>query len=455
MILNLTELAQAIRNRSVSTVEVVKESLELIHSLNPGINAFITVTEEKALIDAKKAEREISAGNYKGPLHGVPVGLKDLVYTNGIRTTIGSKVYTDFVPDEDGVVVSKIQAAGGIIVGKLNTHEFAYGPTGDRSYFGPVHNPLSKSKMTGGSSSGSAAALASGMCYAAIGTDTGGSVRIPSALCGVVGMKPTYGRVSKRGVFPLSHTLDHVGPMTRTVLDNAVFLNTIAGPDEPLPYLLPGVEDFTRLLNHDLQGTVIGIPSNYFFDILDSEVEQSINHAIDVFRSLGAKIKPVHIPDIDFITWAQQVIQKSEAYAIHEETLRTRGLEIDPEVRDRLAASVEPHGYEYVKAMNGRYKATEAIDRLLTDVDILLTPTVPILAPNINEREVEVGGRTELVRALLLRQTSPFNYTAQPALSLPCGTSSSGLPVGMQLIGHTGSEAKVYQFAYQFEQSVG
>jgi aspartyl-tRNA(Asn)/glutamyl-tRNA(Gln) amidotransferase subunit A len=452
--MNMTDVAEAIRNRSLSPIEVLKDTMAKIKHLNPEINAFITVAEESALAAAKAAEQEIDSGHWRGPLHGIPIGLKDLVYTKGIRTTMGSKVYADFVPDEDAAVVTRIRRAGGIIIGKLNTHEFAYGPTGDRSYFGPVHNPQNPAKMTGGSSSGSAAALATGMCYAAIGTDTGGSVRIPSALCGTVGMKPTYGRVSKRGVFPLSQSLDHVGPMTRSTADNALFLNAIAGPDEYTPYVLPGMEDFTRFLNHDLHGKVIGIPANYFYETLDLEVEKAVLHAIEVFRMLGAEIREVQIPGMDFVTWAQPVVQKSEAYFVHEQTLSRNGEDLDEEVRERLLLSVEPKGYEYVKAIAGRNEVTRALDKVLEEVDILLAPTVPIIAPDINAREVVVRGKVQPVRNLLLRLTSPLNYTGQPALSIPCGKSSTGLPIGLQLISHTGCEAKIYQFAHQFERTV-
>src|SRR5919202_3925503 len=263
---SLSDLAYVLRERHLSPVDVARAILERIEFENPKLNAFITVLPDRAIEDATRAEREIIAGEYKGPLHGVPVGLKDIIYTDGVRTTVGSAFFEDYVPDEDATVVSKLKTAGAILIGKTNTHEFAYGPTGDRSLFGPTRNPHDSTRISGGSSSGSGAAVAAGLCYAALGSDTAGSIRIPSALCGVVGIKPTFGRVSKRGVFPLAWTLDHVGPIARTVEDNALLLNTIAGYDQADPYSsYRPVEDFARDLTLGVRGGTMGIPGGFYF----------------------------------------------------------------------------------------------------------------------------------------------------------------------------------------------
>lgn len=302
---NLVTLANGIRNREVSPQRMVRKLFKRIEEKNSTLQAYITLMEEQALDEAEKAENEIKLGNYRGPLHGIPIAVKDLIYTNGIRTTLGSKVFKDFDPEENATVVDFIKKAGGIIIGKLNTHELAYGSTGDRSYFGTARNPWNTEKMTGESSSGAGAALASGLCHGAIGTDTGGSIRIPSALCGVVGLKPTFGRVSKAGVYPVSFSLDHVGPITKTVEDNALLLGAIAGydPKDPDSLYIP-TEDFTRLLKHPVRGAVIGVPSPYFFETLYSDVSSTIKRAIKVFERLGAEIRTVNIPNIeDFWAW--------------------------------------------------------------------------------------------------------------------------------------------------------
>src|SRR5918994_3459281 len=294
---SLAALSRGLRERRLSPVEVVRALLGRIEG--DETNAFITVTAERALEQASQAEREILAGRHKGPLHGIPVALKDLIYTRDVRTTMGSAFFAGHVPDRSATVARGLEEAGSVLIGKTNTHEFAYGPTGDRSLFGPTRNPHDTGRITGGSSGGSGAAVAAGLCYGALGSDTGGSIRIPAALCGVVGMKPTFGRVSKLGVFPLAWSLDHVGPITRTVEDNALILNALASHDpEDLYSVGPAAEDFTRDLQRGLRGAGIGLPTSFYFDHVEKEVEARVREAAEVFRSLGAEVREVEIPSL-------------------------------------------------------------------------------------------------------------------------------------------------------------
>ncbi|HJQ29547.1 MAG TPA: amidase, partial [Rubrobacter sp.] len=317
---SLAALAGSLRERRLSPVEVVRALLERIEADES--NSFITVTAERALEEASRAEAEILAGRYRGPLHGVPVGLKDLIYTRGVRTTMGSAFFAEHVPGHSATVARKVEEAGSVLIGKTNTHEFAYGPTGDRSHFGPTGNPHDTRRITGGSSGGSGAAVAAGLCYGALGSDTGGSIRIPAALCGTVGMKPTFGRVSKRGVFPLSWSLDHVGPLTRTVEDNALMLSVLAGHDpEDLHSIDRPPEDFTRDLERGLRGAGIGLPPGFYFEHVDEEVEARVREAAEIFASLGAEVREVEIPSLWDTLKAQRLILAAEAYAVHEERL--------------------------------------------------------------------------------------------------------------------------------------
>jgi len=319
---SLASLSRELKERRLSPVEVVRTLLGRIEA--DETNAFITVTAERALEKASRAERELVAGRYKGPLHGVPIALKDLIFTEGVRTTMASDFFTEHVPDHSATVARRLEEAGSVLIGKTNTHEFAYGPTGDRSFFGPTRNPHDTRKITGGSSGGSGAAVAANLCYGALGSDTGGSIRIPAALCGVVGMKPTFGRVSKTGVFPLAWSLDHVGPITRTVQDNALMLNALAGHDlEDLYSVDLTAEEFTRDLERDVQGTAIGLPSSFYFEHVDGEIEGRIREAIEVFRSLGVNVCEVEVPNLWDTLHAQRLILAAEAYAVHEERLKT------------------------------------------------------------------------------------------------------------------------------------
>lgn len=450
--LSLTEVSKLIQKRRVSPLEVTTAALKRIEQVNPKLNAFITILHDEAIQQAKNLEDELMNGEWRGPLHGIPIGLKDLIYTAGIRTTMGSGIYRDYVPASSATVFDHLTKAGAILIGKLNTHEFAYGPTGDVSYFGPVRNPYDLSRITGGSSSGSGAAVSTAMSFAALGTDTGGSVRIPSSACGIVGMKPTFGRVSKFGVYPLGYTLDHVGPMTRTVQDNAIMLNHLIGYDPNDPYSLnEPVEDFSRSLNESVKGMVIGRPDSFYYEHVDDEVKKAIDHAADIFGQMGVEVKEVRI-DLSQAAWTQLMTIRGEAYAVHQEQLQTLAEQYQPEVRSRLEASKDTAAYEYVKAQQLRREIRQSFLNAYEKVDVLLAPTLPILPPVIGQRESDIQGHKEPTLASLLRLNGPANLTGLPSLALPCGFSSEGLPVGMQLIGKPLDEATLYQVGNAFEQ---
>ena len=450
---SLAALAAALRERHLSPVEVVNALLERIEAEDAKLNAFITVLPERALEEATRAEKEILAGEYRGPLHGVPVGVKDLICTEGVRTTMGSAFFEDYLPDRNATVVSKLEEAGAIIIGKTNTHEFAYGPTGDSSRFGPTRNPHDLSRIPGGSSGGSGAAVAAELCYAALGSDTAASIRVPAALCGVVGMKPTFGRVSKSGAFPLAWTLDHVGPLSRTVEDNALLLNTLAGYDAEDPYSSDRpAEDFTRNLQRNVRGSVMGVPTSYYFEHVEDEVEGRVREAVEVLLSLGAKVREVEIPNLPEALKAQRLILAVEAYTIHKERLDNEperfGNEISLRLRD--AEHLEAHRYAKAQQITKR-RFLEEFEHALREVDVLLTPTVPIAATKIGQREVEIGGYEELVFSALTRFTGPTNLNGLPSLSIPCGLTRSGLPVGLQIIGRPFAEAAVYHYGHAYE----
>jgi aspartyl-tRNA(Asn)/glutamyl-tRNA(Gln) amidotransferase subunit A len=450
---SLAGLSRELLARHLSPVEVVRALLGRIEA--DETNSFITVTAEWALEKATLAEREILAGGHRGPLHGVPVALKDIIYTRGVRTTMGSALYAGHVPDHSATVARKLEEAGSVVMGKTNTHEVAYGPTGDRSYFGPTLNPHDARRITGGSSGGSGAAVAANFCYGALGSDTGGSIRIPAALCGTVGMKPTFGRVSKSGVFPLSWSLDHVGPITRTVEDNALMLNVLTGHDPEDPYSVDHpAEDFARYLQRGLRGAGIGLPTSFYFDQVDEEVGVLVREAMEVFRSLGAQVREVEIPNLVDTLHAQRLILGAEAYAVHEERLENEPEAFDEEVCERLMDGARPRAYRYANARRRGVLATDEFDHALQGVDVLLTPTLPIVATEIGQREVRIGDNKESVRSALTRYTGPTDLTGHPSLSIPCGITTSGLPVGLQLIGRHFDEATLYRFGHAYEEAM-
>lgn len=457
--LKLKELAEKVKSKELSPVDIVNSYLQTIELLNSDVNAFITIMEEEALKAARIAEKDIMSGCYYGPLHGIPIGLKDVVYTKAVKTTMGSPIYKAFIPQENAHVVDKLHDAGAIIIGKLNTHQFAYGPTGDRSYYGPVRNPYDLKKMSGGSSSGSAAAVATGMCVGAIGTDTSGSIRLPAAFCGIVGMKPTYGLVSKQGVYPLSATLDHIGPMTKTIEDNALFLNAIAGYDR-FDFDSKKVDTYPHQYDKDIgtsiKDKVIGVPRNFYFENVDREIYASVMHCLDVLANLGATIIHIEVPHVEKMVEAQQLILRTEAYALHKDHLNDPNNEWDDEVRERLYTGEHTCATDYIAALNMRKQSYYEWKQLFEEIDAIITPTTAMLPQELEQREIASGMfKGQHIRWPMLRLTGHINLIGFPALALPCGISEqSKLPMSVQFIGDTFKENVLYQIGYALEQEI-
>ncbi|MBI2913482.1 MAG: Asp-tRNA(Asn)/Glu-tRNA(Gln) amidotransferase subunit GatA [Chloroflexi bacterium] len=446
--LSLAEAGDQIRRHKISPVELTDACLERIGRLDGHLKAFITVTRETALQSARQAQQAIAKGNYKGPLHGLPVALKDLFATAGVRTTAGSKIMADHVPAEDAEATARLKAAGAIIIGKLNLHEFAFGATGVNPHYGAARNPWDDSRVCGGSSSGSACALAAGECLAALGTDTGGSIRIPASLCGVVGLKPTFGRVSRRGVVPLSWALDHVGPLARTAEDAAIVLGVLAGKDplddsssdEPVP-------DYRRGLKGNLKGLRVGVPRQYFFDNVEPEVLKAVRTAIEVLTKLGAEVAEVSLPHIAEAPAAVTAIMMPEALAYHQRWLAERPQDYGDDIRQRLELGMAFLGMHYVQAQRLRELIVQEWRQQVFDrVDLLATPTTPVPPPRIEESEVQTT-------MTLVRFTGPFNLLGVPAISVPCGFTTSGLPIGLQLAARWWQEETVLRAAHAYEQA--
>ncbi len=452
--LSIAEASELIAGKKLSPVEIVDAHLTRIKHIDGKLNAFITLLSDEAQAAAKQAEQEILMGSYRGPLHGIPVGLKDLYYTKGVRTGIGSKILRDFVPDYDAAVTERFRDAGAILMGKLQMHEFALGASSENIHDGSAHNPWNTECITGGSSGGSGAAVASGQCMGALGSDTGGSIRIPSSLCGIVGLKPNFGRVSRHGVYPLSWSLDTVGPMTRTVRDSALMLNAIAGydPRDPSCANRP-TEDFTATLGQDISSIRVGVPQEYFYDIIDPEVKDAISQAARVFEGLGASVDEVSIPALDHSLAISSTILFVEAAEIHLNHLRDNANDIGPDVRSRFEMGALTPAIDFIKAQRARSAYNRQIAKTMESFDILLAPTEPFGAPELGERTVQVDGNTEVTARLLARLTRPFNITGTPAASIPCGFTSLGMPIGMQLAGRAFDEATVLRVADAYEHA--
>jgi aspartyl-tRNA(Asn)/glutamyl-tRNA(Gln) amidotransferase subunit A len=445
--LTIERLAPRIRQKKISPVELTKFMLGRIERLQPVLNAYITIEAEGALAQAKAAEKEISKGRYRGPLHGIPVNVKDLFYTRGIRTTAGSKILQEFVPSENAGVVGRLLNAGCILLGKTNMHEFAYGATNVNPHYGAVRNPWDTTRISGGSSGGSAASVVSAQAIASFGTDTGGSIRIPSALCGCVGYKPTFGRIPTGGVFPLSGSLDHAGPISRSVLDAALMFDAVVDPG------LWGVRSIRTIgkIRKDVKGFKIGIPREYFFDHIHPDVRRAVLAAIDVFKQLGANTREIDLNGMEETARIAADITGCEALAIHEKWLQDSPERYGEDVRIRLEQNRTTPATAYIQALRNRDAYMQEFARALDSVDVLLAPTTPIVAPTIDEKEADTGTAREDVRSALLRLTRPGNLSGLPAISLPCGVSAERLPVGLQLIGGTYDEPAVFRAAYAYE----
>jgi aspartyl-tRNA(Asn)/glutamyl-tRNA(Gln) amidotransferase subunit A len=445
----IAELAPRLRRKEVSPLELTRTCLERIEKLNPGLNAFITVTAESALAEARAAEIEIARGEWRGPLHGIPVALKDLIDTAGTRTTAASALFQNRVPAEDAEVVQRLRRAGAVILGKNNLHEFAYGGSSLVSFFGDVHNPRNTAHIAGGSSGGSAAAVDAGLCYAAIGTDTAGSIREPAALCGCVGIKPTYGRVSARGVIPLSWSLDHVGPLAATVGDAAAVLQVIAGYD-PLDVFsvdIP-VSDYVSSLGESTKNLRVGIPRAHFYDDLDDEVRAAVEQALVVIKTLVAEVRDVQIE-----VTSDRTVQAAESFAYHAGNVARSPELYQPETLRRIRSGENISAAEYILRRRELDQERRRAHDFFAEVDLLVTPTMPIPAPAIADLKQNPAALRP-AELTLLRNTRPFNVWGLPAISVPCGFTKSGLPIGLQIAGPHWREDLVLRLAYAYETGV-
>ena len=448
--LTIGEAAPLIASGELSPVELARAYLDRIEAIDGRLDSYVTLTSDLALSQARQAEAEIRAGNYRGPLHGIPIALKDLYDTAGIKTTAMSRVTPDRVPDEDATTVAKLYEAGVVLLGKLAMHEFALGGPDFTSLFPPARNPWNTEHMPGGSSSGSGAAVAAGLCMGALGSDTGGSIRGPASMCGIVGIKPTFGRVSNYGVVPLSWSQDHCGPMTWTVEDTAIMLQAIAGhdPKDPTTADVP-VPDYLAGLRDGVRGLTVGVPREYFYEEVpgvDVQVIQAAERALETLSELGAEIRDVKIPHIKYAQAANQVIMMSEAYSFHEANLKSRRQDYGDMVRNRFLLGGLLSASDYNQALRVRRVIKDEMADALHQADILVTPTYASPAPKI---EGYAGGTTLTQPSF----TGPFNVSGLPAVSTPSGLSDDGLPMGLQIVGRPFDEATALRVAYAYEQT--
>jgi aspartyl-tRNA(Asn)/glutamyl-tRNA(Gln) amidotransferase subunit A len=447
--LSLWDAAELLRGRKVSPVELTNACLARIERLNPALNAFITVTADQALVDARAAESEIVRGTRRGPLHGIPVALKDLFDTAGVKTTAASAVFADRVPAQDAEVVRRLKQAGAVLVGKTNMHEFAYGDTSAQSHFGPVRNPWDRQRISGGSSGGSAAAVASRLCYGALGSDTGGSIREPAAYCGIVGLKPTYGLVSTTGVVPLSWSLDHVGPMCRTVADTAVLLHAIAGYDRLDTNSVDApVPDYTKALGQKVSALRVGIPRAVFYEGLDPEIEHAVTGALQIIRRLTASMRDVELP-----TYRTLPVVAAEAYAFHAPYFTKTPELYQSLTRQRLEGGSRISASAYIEGRRELDRLRRVVAAVFVNIDLLVTPTTSILPERVEEAAVNPPVPAPGGVAPALRNTQPFDIYGLPTISIPCGFSRSGLPIGLQISGPRLGESQVLALAHAFEEA--
>ena len=453
----VSRLSALIERREVSPVEVTEAYLRHIDETEPRLNAFITRMDDRATESARHAEAEIMRGGYRGPLHGVPVGLKDLFHTRGVRTTSGSAIDRDFVPDEDSAVTERFAAAGAIVVGKLHMTELAFDGTSLNRHYGPARNPWDTERMAGGSSSGSGVAVAAGQAALAVGTDTGGSVRVPAALCGVTGLKPTFGLISRYGATPLSWSMDHVGPLARSVLDSALALNALAGHDPRDPASLRvQPRDYAAGLERGTEGaagTRVGVVESFGWDLTEPGVKTAFDSAMARLGTLGVDVKPAVTPELALVNAAGSVVQTAEAAALHRARVLSRGREMDQAIRRRIESGLFIPAEAYLHAQRVRAMLRRELLSTLEEVDLLASPTTAIAAPRLEQQSVMIQGREVHIREGLLRITRVFSAVGLPAISVPCGFTEDGLPVGLQLVGKPLSEPLLLRVAHAYQAS--
>jgi aspartyl-tRNA(Asn)/glutamyl-tRNA(Gln) amidotransferase subunit A len=469
--LTISEVSRFIKRREISPVELTQSVLNRIEKIDPKLGAFISVLKDEALNTAKEAEKLISSGTYLGPLHGVPISIKDIFLMKGIRTTCGSRILENFVSPYDATVVEKLKQAGAVIVGKNNLDEFAMGSSTENSYFGPTKNPWDLERVAGGSSGGSAASTAVSLCFASVGTDTGGSIRQPAALCGIVGLKPTYGRVSRFGMIAFASSLDQAGPFTRTVEDTALMLNVIAGgdPRDSTSVRIP-VPDYTKHIKDEIKGIKIGVPKEYFIKGIDVEIEESVKVAISLIEDLGGSIEEISLPHTEYAVSVYYILAPSEASSnlarydgvrygfrvsnadsIRDMYMRTRAQGFGSEVKRRImigtyALSAGYYDAYYLKAQRVRTLIKRDFDEAFKRVDVIITPTSP-------EAAFKVGEKTDNPLKMYLSDifTIPCNLVGLPGISIPCGFTSGGLPIGLQILGKPFDEDTLLRVAHNYE----
>jgi len=445
-LLDLSEASRAVQKKEVSPVELTRACLARIERLNPKLNAFITVTDTSALEEARKAEAEIARGEWKGPLHGIPVAVKDLLETAGVKTTAASVVLKDYVPSEDAEVIRRLKSAGAILLGKLNLHEFAYGGSGILGHFGPARNPWNTAHVTGGSSSGSAAAVAACLCYGAIGTDTAGSIRLPAACCGITGLKPTYGLVSARGVIPLSWSLDHVGPMTRTAADAALMLQAIAAYDlqDVASQKFPPVY-YPSAIEEGIAAVRIGVARDFWNEV-DEEIVSAVDAAVTALGQITAGVQ-----DVELSTDTDRTLVRCEAYAYHQKYLPQHENSYEPETLRRIRSGADVTAARYIQAQHHLLQQRRQILQLFEQIDLIVTPTPPMLAPTFSALQ-SAPNQLRDKEIIMLRNTRPFNFYGLPSISVICGFSRSGLPIGVQIAGAPGNEGVVLAVAHAYQK---
>ena len=449
----LSELAARLRTGELSPVELVRAYLDRIEQTNGDLNAYISIAEDLAVDKAKQVEKDIHNGNYRGTLHGIPYACKDLFLTRRLKTTGGSRVLADWVPEIDSAAVERIDLDGGILLGKTNLHEFAYGATGENPHYGTAVNPADTTRLAGGSSSGSAAALAAGLAAFTLGTDTGGSTRAPAALCGLVGLKPTYGRISTYATIPYCWSLDHVGILSRTVEDAAVILQALAGHDSRDPRSANiSVPSYTQLLSEGLKGCRIGIPRQFFFERIDSEIEAAVRRAIDLCEKNGAVLLEVDVPPMEKTRTVSLVIQLPEVLSYHSRYLPQKKRLYGSDLLAGMALGQCLLAEHYVRAKRMVEWYRRQMAQTFQQIDILLTPACPITAPKVGSAFVTQHGSKEAVGNAITRYTSFFNMTGHPAITIPCGNSQNALPMGVQLVARHFKEEVLLRASHALER---